>query len=208
MTEDTPPVEAAADTTTPMRLRTEPPRVTRLSRKMLAGVGAVALLGIGGARSRLAMQGREAKNSIRPRTGPRRTACPACRAIIPARSSDRHCPAIWAARSSTRRTGASQLRRRLWQHQFAILPRSAASPKRKLHVSARCFSSPGRERQQPPVPIYRALQVLASAVSQPRETGIRPFSMARWIGRRSPWIASWLRHRPTSFRPGPLSRRR
>jgi type IV secretion system protein VirB10 len=32
-----------------MRLRAEPPRVTRLSRKMLAGVGAVALLGIGGA---------------------------------------------------------------------------------------------------------------------------------------------------------------
>ena len=37
------------DTTAPMRLRAEPPRVTRLSRKMLAGVGAVALLGIGGA---------------------------------------------------------------------------------------------------------------------------------------------------------------
>jgi type IV secretion system protein VirB10 len=37
------------DTATPMRLRAEPPRVTRLSRKMLAGVGAVALLGIGGA---------------------------------------------------------------------------------------------------------------------------------------------------------------
>ncbi|MBD3838472.1 MAG: conjugal transfer protein TraI, partial [Brevundimonas sp.] len=33
----------------PMRLRAEPPRVTRLSRKVLAGVGAVALLGIGGA---------------------------------------------------------------------------------------------------------------------------------------------------------------
>lgn len=33
----------------PMRLRAEPPRVTRLSRKMLAGVAAVALLGIGGA---------------------------------------------------------------------------------------------------------------------------------------------------------------
>ncbi|MCR4268442.1 TrbI/VirB10 family protein [Nitratireductor sp. ZSWI3] len=33
----------------PMRLRAEPPRVTRLSRKMLAGVGAVVLLGIGGA---------------------------------------------------------------------------------------------------------------------------------------------------------------
>ena len=37
------------DTIAPMRLRAEPPRVTRLSRKMLAGVGAVALLGIGGA---------------------------------------------------------------------------------------------------------------------------------------------------------------
>ncbi|WP_425352138.1 TrbI/VirB10 family protein [Aquamicrobium defluvii] len=32
-----------------MRLRADPPRVTRLSRKMLAGAGAVALLGIGGA---------------------------------------------------------------------------------------------------------------------------------------------------------------
>ncbi|RWR27253.1 TrbI/VirB10 family protein [Sinirhodobacter populi] len=42
MTEDT-------TTTDTMRLRAEPPRVTRLSRKMLAGVGAVALFGIGGA---------------------------------------------------------------------------------------------------------------------------------------------------------------
>ncbi|CDX11971.1 conjugal transfer protein TraI [Mesorhizobium sp. LCM 4577] len=33
----------------PMRLRPEPPRVTRLSRKMLAGIGFVASLGIGGA---------------------------------------------------------------------------------------------------------------------------------------------------------------
>lgn len=44
MTDNTIPDAAA-----PMRLRAEPPRVTRLSRKMLAGVGAVALLGIGGA---------------------------------------------------------------------------------------------------------------------------------------------------------------
>ncbi|WP_186398121.1 TrbI/VirB10 family protein [Stappia sp. P2PMeth1] len=43
----------------PMRLRAEPPRVTRLSRKMLAGVGAVALLGIGGALI-YALQTREA----------------------------------------------------------------------------------------------------------------------------------------------------
>lgn len=33
----------------PMRLRAEPPRVTRLSRKVLAGVGTAVLLGIGGA---------------------------------------------------------------------------------------------------------------------------------------------------------------
>jgi type IV secretion system protein VirB10 len=37
------------DTAAPMRLRAKPPRVTRLSRKMLAGVAAVALFGIGGA---------------------------------------------------------------------------------------------------------------------------------------------------------------
>lgn len=49
MTEDTITAGAAADITAPMRLRAEPPRVTRLSRKMLAGVGAVALFGIGGA---------------------------------------------------------------------------------------------------------------------------------------------------------------
>ena len=41
--------EAAAETNAaPMRLRPEAPRVTRLSRKMLASVAAVALVGIGG----------------------------------------------------------------------------------------------------------------------------------------------------------------
>ena len=43
----------------PMRLRAEPPRVTRLSRKVLAGVGAAALLGVGGALI-YALQTREA----------------------------------------------------------------------------------------------------------------------------------------------------
>ena len=41
--------EETTNNAPPMRLRAEPPRVPRLSRKMLAGVGAVALLGIGGA---------------------------------------------------------------------------------------------------------------------------------------------------------------
>ncbi|WP_028710021.1 TrbI/VirB10 family protein [Paracoccus pantotrophus] len=48
MTEDratTTSTEAVA----PMRLRADPPRVTRLSRKIVAAIGAVALLGIGGA---------------------------------------------------------------------------------------------------------------------------------------------------------------
>ena len=37
------------DPAAPMRLRPEPPRVTRLSRKVLAGLGLVASLGVGGA---------------------------------------------------------------------------------------------------------------------------------------------------------------
>lgn len=39
---------AAADSAAPMRLRAEPPRVTRLSRKVLATAGVVVSLGIGG----------------------------------------------------------------------------------------------------------------------------------------------------------------
>lgn len=54
------------DNAQPMRLRAEPPRVTRLSRKVLAGLGAVLLLGIG--RARIAA-GR-LRNSIPPRTAP------------------------------------------------------------------------------------------------------------------------------------------
>ena len=50
MTEEaTTTTTTSAATAAPMRLRADPPRVTRLSRKVLAGVGAVALLGIGGA---------------------------------------------------------------------------------------------------------------------------------------------------------------
>lgn len=37
------------DTAAPMRLRPEPPRVTRLSRKVLGSVGVIAALGVGGA---------------------------------------------------------------------------------------------------------------------------------------------------------------
>ncbi len=40
---------AAVDSTAPLRLRAEPPRVTRLSRKVLASIGLVVSVGIGGA---------------------------------------------------------------------------------------------------------------------------------------------------------------
>ena len=48
--EDDVPLEArVADTAEPMRLRETPPRVTRLSRRVLAGLGLVGALGVGGA---------------------------------------------------------------------------------------------------------------------------------------------------------------
>ena len=47
--EDAPLTGSAADAAAPMRLRAEAPRVTRLSRKVLAGIGLVASVGVGGA---------------------------------------------------------------------------------------------------------------------------------------------------------------
>lgn len=44
-----PQAASASDPAAPMRLRAEPPRVTRLSRKVLAGIGVIAGIGIGGA---------------------------------------------------------------------------------------------------------------------------------------------------------------
>ena len=49
-TDESAPLTASpADTVEPMRLRGNPPRVTRLSRRVLAGIGLVAALGVGGA---------------------------------------------------------------------------------------------------------------------------------------------------------------
>ena len=49
--EEAQPLTGEAAGPAPMRLRAEPPRVTRLSRKVLAGLGLVASVGIGGAGS-------------------------------------------------------------------------------------------------------------------------------------------------------------
>jgi type IV secretion system protein VirB10 len=48
-TADPPPSPAANAPVAPMRLRAKPPRVTRLSRKVLASLGLIASVGIGGA---------------------------------------------------------------------------------------------------------------------------------------------------------------
>jgi type IV secretion system protein VirB10 len=47
--DDTQPLTGEPVGPVPMRLRAEPPRVTRLSRKVLAGIGLVASVGLGGA---------------------------------------------------------------------------------------------------------------------------------------------------------------
>ena len=47
--DDAQPLTGEPASAAPMRLRADPPRVTRLSRKVLAGVGLVASLGLGGA---------------------------------------------------------------------------------------------------------------------------------------------------------------
>lgn len=47
--QDTPSAPTTDETIKPMRLRGSPPRVTRLSRRVLAGIGLVAALGVGGA---------------------------------------------------------------------------------------------------------------------------------------------------------------
>ncbi len=69
----------------PMRLRADAPRVTRLSRKVLAGIGVVASLGIGGAliyALRPAMPALAGTSFIHTTTAPRPTVSRACRATI------------------------------------------------------------------------------------------------------------------------------
>jgi type IV secretion system protein VirB10 len=98
----------------PMRLRAEPPRVTRLSRKMLAGVGAVALLGIGGALI-YALQTRDMSgNGEELYSTENRATADGLAGLpkdYPAPSWDQLCWATSAARSSMRRTGGNPLRR-------------------------------------------------------------------------------------------------
>src|SRR3546814_10101473 len=62
--DDTQALTGEPASSAPMRLRAEPPRVTRLSRNVLAGIGLVASVGLGGALG----------SALQPRDGRRRTA--------------------------------------------------------------------------------------------------------------------------------------
>jgi type IV secretion system protein VirB10 len=96
-----------------MRLRADPPRVTRLSRKVLAGVGLVASVGLGGALI-YALQTRDSgdpRELYSTETARRLTGWRACRAITAAfLGSVRRFPAISAGRCSARRTADSLFR--------------------------------------------------------------------------------------------------
>ena len=93
----------------PMRLRPEPPRVTRLSRKVLAGLGLVASLGVGGALL-YALQTRNAGNQGQELYSTDNRSTPDGLNGLPKDYSGvpRLGPAISAARSSTRRMAASR----------------------------------------------------------------------------------------------------
>jgi type IV secretion system protein VirB10 len=156
----------------PMRLRPEPPRVTRLSRKVLAGLGLVASLGVGGALI-YALQTRNAGNqgqelySTDNRTTP--DGLPVCRRTIAAfPDSARRCPAISAARSSTRRMAASRFRRRASPQQRPPAPaRRSSAARRSWKRPAPRGCSPPRRRgppapQQPRLRRARAATDLAS----------------------------------------------
>jgi type IV secretion system protein TrbI len=130
----------------PTRLRADPPRVTRLSRKVLAGAGLIAALCIGGALI-YAVQKRAAGPAGEElySTANRRTAdgLAACRATIPVRCSARRCPAISAAPFWMPKIAASQSRSRFPSRRPSTPPSSAAAPKTKPPARA---ASSSREK--------------------------------------------------------------
>ena len=104
------PIRPASDPVAALRLRPARPRVTRLSRKVLTGGAAIALVAISGAVFWALQNNRHRtprlKSFTAPIIAPRRTDWPACRAIMPAfrgkrRRSARRCPATSAGPCST-----------------------------------------------------------------------------------------------------------
>ncbi len=191
MTEDT-------TTTDTMRLRAEPPRVTRLSRKMLAGVGAVALFGIGGALI-YALQTRDMGGSgeelYSTENRPTADGCPACRATIPAPSR----PALPGDRRPHPRRAEPGPAGCAARHDDARRRSGGATPHRR-----------GGSRARQP----RLFQTAPNGNRKPesrRSRSDRPARCCRHTGsahRLPQWprgsadrrpTASWLRHRHISF---------
>jgi hypothetical protein len=169
--------EEATTNPTPMRLRAEPPRVTRLSRKMLAGVGAVALLGIGGAliyalqtRDMSGPGGEELYSTENRATADGLAGLPkdyTGPVLGPALPGDLGGPIL------ARRTGVSPSRRPPWRRLPVDPAESAALPRKKPHVSAPCSSSRAQEWRRRLAQICRALPALtlvASPATQDRIT--------------------------------------
>jgi type IV secretion system protein VirB10 len=188
-----------------MRLRPEPPRVTRLSRKVLAGLGLVASLGVGGAllyalQTRNAgNQGQELYSTDNRGTPDGLNGLPKDYSGVP--SSARRCPAISAARSSARRMAASRFRRRASPQQRPPAPARRSSVARrswKRHAPRGC--SP-RRRHGPPAPQQPRLRL------RPRPRPTSPASASRRSLRRPRRrIASSLSStsRPTSAPSRPI----
>ena len=194
------------DTAAPMRLRAEPPRVTRLSRKMLAGVGAVTLLGIGGALI-YALQTRDAgpggdelySTENRPTADglsglPRDYTGPV---LGPALPGDLGRPILDAQNRGqpvappvmmTPAVDPEEERRRAEEEAARL---------------SNVFFQSGPRTERQPAPPFPALPGLASAGSPRHRIATRRFSTGRWTGRPSPRIVSRRQPRPGYSRPGP-----
>jgi type IV secretory pathway VirB10-like protein len=163
------------NTAAPMRLRAEPPRVTRLSRKMLAGVAAVALVGIGGSliyalQTRVSGKSDEELYSTtnrQPADGlaglPRDYRGPI---LGPALPGDLGGPIRWRQ-----------------PHPRSMRPRSAAGPKKKLRALAPSSSRRGRDRrQQARCLVLPDSMPAARPANRRRRTSSLPSSTPRPIG--------------------------
>lgn len=127
----------------PMRLRAEPPRVTRLSRKVLAGLGLVASVGLGGALI-YALQTRDGGRSQPP------MALQASRAITAGcHSSARRFPTISAGRSSAPRIVGRLFRSRASLRPIRASARKSSAAFRKSRPRAPAVSSPDWEAGAP-----------------------------------------------------------
>lgn len=158
---DLPLTASPSQSATSMRLRSEPPRVTRISRRMmLAGVALIASVGLGGALI-YALQTRDAARGgeelYRRKAGRRPMGSPGCRATTLALSSVRRCRATLGARFSMRKTAASPSLHRPLRRRRLIRRNNAGGRRRKQRASRACSS---RQRQgwrlrcRPPLKIF------------------------------------------------------